>query len=173
MTPPSVAVRASQGGPWYPGGGAPPPGAPAGGGGPGGYGGGGYGGPGGGGYGGGGYGGGGYGGGPPPKPITGSPETMALHAMTIDPRTGLPRGEKPPASTASVVALVCGILLCLGPLTGLSAIIAGFVGLKAARTRPQEVGGAGLASVGIGLGTLNLLISIIAAVYVALSLVSR
>ncbi len=40
--------------------------------------------------------------------------------MTIDPKTGLPRGEKPPASTAAVVALVCGILLCLGPFTGVA-----------------------------------------------------
>ena len=75
--------------------------------------------------------------------------------------------------TASVVALVCGILLCLGPLTGVSAIIAGVVGLSAARARPQEVGGAGLASVGIGLGTLNVLISIIALVYVLLTMGSR
>ena len=54
--------------------------------------------------------------GPPGKPITGSAATMAMHAMTIDPKTGLPRGEKAPASTAAVVALVCGILLCLGPV---------------------------------------------------------
>src|SRR5688572_32349834 len=53
------------------------------------------------------------------KPITGSAQTMAMHAMTIDPNTGLPRGEKPPASTAAAVALVCGALLCLGPLTGI------------------------------------------------------
>lgn len=98
---------------------------------------------------------------------------MALHAMTIDPRTGLPRGEKPPASTASVIALVCGILLCLGPLTGVSAIIAGVVGLRAARTRPQEVGGAGLASAGIGLGSLNILISIIVLGYALLTMGSR
>lgn len=150
----SDVVRASQG-PWGPpgpggpggvGGAGAPPGAPAGGGG-------------------------GYW--PPPKPITGSPETLAFHALTIDPRTGLPRGEKPPASTASVVALVCGILLCLGPLTGLSAIIAGFVGLKAASARPQEVGGGGLARVGIGLGALNLLISVLALVYALLTLGGR
>src|SRR3954452_19282896 len=72
---------------------------------------------------------GGYG--PPAKPITGSAATMALHAMTIDPKTGLPRGEKPPASTAAVVALVCGILLCLGPFTGIPAIIAGVLARKA------------------------------------------
>ena len=90
---------------------------------------------------------------------------MALHAMTIDPRTGLPRGEKPPASTSAVVELVCGILLCLGPVTGISALIAGVVALKAARSRPQEVGGAALAWVGIGLGALNLLICTLALAY--------
>jgi len=82
---------------------------------------------------------------------------MALHALTIDPRTGLPRGEKPPASTASVLALVCGILLCLGPLTGVTAVIAGLVARRAARERPAEVGGGGMALAGILLGCLNLL----------------
>lgn len=95
---------------------------------------------------------------------------MALHAMTIDPRTGLPRGEKPPASTAAVVALVCGILLCLGPLTGISALIAGVVALKAARARPQEVGGAGMAWVGILLGVVNLLVSALAIAYAVFAL---
>jgi hypothetical protein len=88
---------------------------------------------------------------------------MALHAMTIDPKTGLPRGEKPPASIAAVVALVCGILLCLGPFTGLPAIIAGFMARKAARKRPAMVGGTGMATAGIALGILNLVLSFIAA----------
>jgi Domain of unknown function (DUF4190) len=84
---------------------------------------------------------------------------MALHALTIDPKTGLPRGEKLPASTAAVTAMVCGILLCLGPLTGVSAVVAGIIGRRAARERPHEVGGAGLALTGIMLGLLNLLLS--------------
>jgi len=88
---------------------------------------------------------------------------MALHAMTIDPRTGLPRGEKPPASTASVVSLVCGVLICLGPITGLTAIVAGFIGRGAARENPAQVGGAGMALTGILLGVLNLLLCLIAA----------
>jgi hypothetical protein len=62
---------------------------------------------------------------------------MAMHAMTIDPNSGLPRGEKPPASISAVVSLVCGILLCLGPFTGIPAIIAGLLGRKAARDFPQ------------------------------------
>lgn len=83
---------------------------------------------------------------------------MALHAMTIDPRTGLPRGEKPPASTASVVALVCGVLLCLGPMTGITAIIAGIIARRAVRDNPTTVGGAGMALTGILLGVLNLIV---------------
>lgn len=80
---------------------------------------------------------------------------MALHAMSIDPTTGLPRGEKPPASTASVVALVCGVLLCLGPLTGTAAIVAGFMGRAAAKRDPSGVGGANMALAGIILGFMN------------------
>ena len=102
---------------------------------------------------------GGYGPPPPAKPITGSAATMAMHAMTIDPRTGLPRGEKPPASTAAVIALVCGILLCLGPFTGVPAIIAGLIGRRAARQAPETAGGGAMASAGLLLGILNLVLS--------------
>jgi hypothetical protein len=111
---------------------------------------------------------GGYG--PPAKPITGSAATMAMHAMTIDPRTGLPRGEKPPASTAAVVALVCGILLCLGPFTGIPAIIAGVIARRAASRAPQAIGGAGMALAGILLGVLNLGLSCVG---IAVAIVSR
>jgi hypothetical protein len=82
---------------------------------------------------------------------------MAMHAMTIDPTTGLPKGEKPPASPASVLALVCGILLCLGPLTGIPAIIAGFIGRSAAKKDPANVGGSGMATAGIILGIVNII----------------
>jgi hypothetical protein len=90
---------------------------------------------------------------------------MAMHALAMDPRTGLPRGEKPPASTAAVIALACGILLCLGPVAGLAAIIAGIVGRREARARPREVGGAGIALTGIVLGALNLTLSLVAGVW--------
>ena len=96
------------------------------------------------------------------KPITGSPQTMAMHAMTIDPRTGLPRGEKPPASLAAVISLVCGGLLCLGPLTALPAIVAGILARRALKQDPVAVGGGTMAIVGILLGVLNLLLSMLA-----------
>lgn len=86
---------------------------------------------------------------------------MALYATTIDPATGLPRGEKPPASTAAVVSLICGFLLCLGPLTGIAAIVAGFIARKAVRENPQTVGGGGMAMAGMILGALNLLLSVL------------
>lgn len=90
---------------------------------------------------------------------------MALHAMTIDPKTGLPKGEKPPASPAAVLSLVCGILLCLGPVTGSAAIVAGLVARAQVRRRPAATGGAGMAAAGIALGILNLLIWAIGLVY--------
>jgi hypothetical protein len=95
---------------------------------------------------------------------------MALHALTIDPKTGLPRGERLPASTASVVALICGILLCLGPLTGVSAIVAGLVARRAVQERPGHVGGNRMALAGIFLGVLNLFLSALGLVYLIVTL---
>jgi hypothetical protein len=78
--------------------------------------------------------------------------------MSIDPRTGLPRGEAPPASTASVVALVAGFLLCLGPIAGAVAVVAGILGRRAVSADPVRVGGGGLATAGIVLGIVNFLL---------------
>jgi hypothetical protein len=64
---------------------------------------------------------------------------------------------------------VAGILLCLGPVTGISAVIAGFIGRSAARARPHEVGGGGLALAGILLGAFNLVLSAVALAFWLLS----
>jgi hypothetical protein len=53
--------------------------------------------------------------------------------------------------------LVCGILLCLGPLTGIPAIIAGFIGRSASKKDPHNVGGSGMATAGIILGIVNII----------------
>lgn len=96
------------------------------------------------------------------KPITGGPATIAFHTASLDPLTGLPRGESPPASPAALLSLICGFLMCLGPITGLTAIAAGFWGLRVAAQSPESVGGRTMARVGIGLGVINLLFSAVA-----------
>ena len=79
---------------------------------------------------------------------------MELYATTIDPRTGLPVGERPPASTLAVVSLVFGVLLCL-PFSGVVAVGAGALAFFQARRDPVRVGGTTMAVVGILLGLLN------------------
>jgi hypothetical protein len=94
---------------------------------------------------------------------------MAMYAATLNPETGLPTGEKPPASAAAVTALVCGALLCLGPVTAITALVAGFIALGKVKQDPRNVGGKGMAMAGMGLGALNLVLSFFYAVYLVLS----
>ena len=89
------------------------------------------------------------------KPITGGKETMAIHAMSIDPSTGLPIGERPPAPTMAVVSLVFGVLLCL-PFAGAAALITGLLAFLAIRKNPTKIGGSTMALIGMGLGVVNL-----------------
>jgi hypothetical protein len=54
----------------------------------------------------------------------------------------------------------------LGPFTGLTAIVAGLVARGQAHRKPSTVGGAGMATIGILLGVLNLFLSVIGLIYV-------
>ena len=89
------------------------------------------------------------------KPITGGKETMAIHALSIDPSTGLPIGEQPPAGTMAVVSLVFGVLLCL-PFAGAAGLVTGLIAYLAARRNPAKVGGSTMALIGMALSALNL-----------------
>jgi hypothetical protein len=84
--------------------------------------------------------------------------------MTSDQRMGFHGGDKPRAGTTAIVALVCGVLLCFGPFTGIPAIAAGVLAHKAANEQPQTVGGRGMGTAGIVLGTVNLMLSLIVGV---------
>jgi hypothetical protein len=95
---------------------------------------------------------------------------MAMHVMALDTSTGLPKGEAPPASTVAVLSLVCGLLLCLGPLTAVPAIIAGVMARKLANKDPANVGGGTIAVAGVLLGICNLGISAVVALLVLLRL---
>ncbi len=75
--------------------------------------------------------------------------------------TDLPPAESyavPPATGLAVTALVLGIgsFVCLGPLVGIPAIIVGVVALSRIRRRPAEYGGKGMATAGVILGAVNL-----------------
>ena len=81
-----------------------------------------------------------------------------MHQMTIDPATGLPQGDSPPASTR------CGGFVSVRPssvsrsrLRGSLPSLPGFIGLKAVKQDPARVGGKGMAIAGLVLGVVNLL----------------
>ena len=57
----------------------------------------------------------------------------------------------------AITSFVFGLILCLGPLTGLPAIICGHVAHARTRRSPREFGGAGLAIAGFVLGYVNIL----------------
>lgn len=91
---------------------------------------------------------------PPAAPVSGSP------AMSAPPAAGT--GTKV-NQTLPIVSLVCGILsVCcwISPLTGLIAIITGFLGMKNAKNDPMHYGGKTLAMVGLILGALFFLIGL-------------
>jgi hypothetical protein len=97
---------------------------------------------------------------PPPAPVAGW-QDQGLGANTP---------FQPPAAsggglnqTLPIISLVLGILsLCcyVSPVTGLGALITGFLGMKNANNNPAEYGGKTLAIVGMILGGLFFLIAI-------------
>jgi competence protein ComGC len=66
----------------------------------------------------------------------------------------------------AVTSLVLGILslVCLGPLTGIPAIICGHIARKRSRQSPAEYGGPGMATAGLALGYASLALVVIALV---------
>jgi hypothetical protein len=91
---------------------------------------------------------------PPSSPASGSP------AMSAPPSA--PAGAKV-NQTLPIVSLVCGILsLCcwISPLTGIIAIITGFLGMKNAKNDPMHYGGRTLAMIGLILGALFFVIGL-------------
>jgi Domain of unknown function (DUF4190) len=62
--------------------------------------------------------------------------------------------SKPRTSVAAILSLVCGLLGCIPFVTGLAAVILGFVGIK--KTRDPMVTGKGMAIAGLILGILSL-----------------
>ena len=116
--------------------------------------------------------------GPDWKSASEIPELQAIFAGLgrVAP-AGAPSPISAPASARSqqglaVTSLVLGILslVCLGPLTGIPAIICGHIARKRARGSAGQFGGAGMALAGLVLGyaSLALLFVAVVAVYSAM-----
>ncbi len=97
---------------------------------------------------------------PPPAPDTNWQNQQINQNSSFQPPS-VTQGQN---QTLPIISLVLGIVsLCcyISPLTGIAALITGYLGMKNANTDPMNYGGKTLAIVGMVLGGLFLLISII------------
>lgn len=100
---------------------------------------------------------------PPPAPVS-EWQNQDLGANT-------PFQPPPSASgqdqTLAIVSLVCGILgiLCCGLVTGIPAIITGYMAKNNVDSNPNQYGGRGLALAGMILGGVSVLFSILGIIY--------
>jgi len=94
------------------------------------------------------------------QPASSFPEIRALLAGPAAAPAAAPPlpSPVPPGEVRSGLAItsfVFGLVLCLGPFTGLPAIICGHIAHARARRSPQQYGGAGFAIAGFILGYVN------------------
>ncbi|MCS6875197.1 MAG: DUF4190 domain-containing protein [Pyrinomonadaceae bacterium] len=105
---------------------------------------------------------------PPPPP------SPSWHKQPIG--SGTP--FRPPAGetnqTLAITSLILGILglLCCGLLTGIPAMIIGFMAKSRAESQPLLYGGRGMAIAGIILGALSTILGLIGLIYVLLGFLS-
>ncbi len=98
---------------------------------------------------------------PPPAPEPGWENQQVGSNTPFQPPAVSPSGQN---KTLPIVSLVLGIIsLCcyVSPITGLAAVITGFMGMKNANNMPDVYGGKGLAIAGMILGGLLLVIGIV------------
>lgn len=105
------------------------------------------------------------------RPAAEIPELASLFAPTPEPSAGpgnppvitppaAPRPRKGLAVFSFVLGL-CSFVLCLNAITGIPGIICGHIARRRAIRLPAQYGGAGLATVGLVLGYLSLVVSMI------------
>lgn len=107
---------------------------------------------------------------PPPAPIS-EWNNQELGANTPFQPPGAASGQD---QTLAIVSLVCGILgiLCCGLLTGIPAIITGYMAKNNADSNPNQYGGRGLAVAGMIMGGISILFSILGIIYYIIMLAS-
>ncbi len=80
-----------------------------------------------------------------------------------------PAGGMPPSSSLAIISLILGILsvlFCLGPLTGIPALICGIIAMKRAKSEPARYAGRGLAKAGVVLGAVGIVMVLLAAMMI-------
>jgi hypothetical protein len=122
----------------------------------------------------------------PPPPVYGSGDLPGGQSPSAwqsapPPQTGSAWGTNlPPAPSApfgaaqgqqnglAIASLVCGVLsfLCFGPLSGIPAIILGFMAVSKNKADPARYGGRGLAIGGIVTGAINLVLVVLYIIFV-------
>ncbi|MCY7347605.1 MAG: DUF4190 domain-containing protein [Pyrinomonadaceae bacterium] len=107
---------------------------------------------------------------PPPAPMS-EWQNQGLGANTPFQPPGAAGGQD---QTLAIVSLVCGILgiLCCGLVTGIPAIITGYMAKNNVDSNPGQYGGRGLAVAGMIMGGISILFSILGIIYYIVVLAS-
>jgi hypothetical protein len=94
---------------------------------------------------------------PPPAPVS---EWQNQNIGSNTPFQPPPTGQD---QTLAIVSLVCGILsiLCCGLITGIPAIITGYMAKNNVDTNPNQYSGRGMALAGMILGSIGTVLFII------------
>lgn len=102
---------------------------------------------------------------PPPMPM--APQGVSPGGFSPNPSPVVGVGQN---QTLAIVSLALGVLsiLCCGILTGIPAVITGFMAKSKAEQNPSEFGGRGLALGGIITGAIGIVLGIIGIIYYVL-----
>ncbi|HEV7857193.1 MAG TPA: DUF4190 domain-containing protein [Pyrinomonadaceae bacterium] len=101
-----------------------------------------------------------------PTPVPSMPASQPWSTGGMQPQQqGMPSysGTQNQQNTLAIVSLVCGVLsiLCFGLVTGIPAIITGYMQLNKIKSDPQTFGGRGLAIGGMATGAVGTLLTIL------------
>lgn len=108
---------------------------------------------------------------PPPAPISEWQNQNSGQNMPFQP-SAVGQGED---KTLAIVSLVCGILslTCCGPVTGIAALITGFMAKNNIDADPLHYTGRGLAVAGMIMGGISLLVTVLWVIFAGIGSILR
>lgn len=109
---------------------------------------------------------------PPPAPVSNWQDQGVGANTPFQPPMGGTGGQD---QTLAIVSLVCGILsLCAcGILTGIPALITGYMARNNVDSNPAQYGGRGMATAGMILGGISVVFTVLYLIFVIISAVAR